>query len=323
MTNTGMEIIRGPGYPTSRLIGQCATCIAPVAVRDEGVVSVLTASCFLCGSPVQVERIWGRTDHAVCDARCMGASGPSCSCSCGGENHGGRWVRFAEMTASEREVEVLSYRAAVSARSVAARKARATRAASAELRRAARLRNAQAALLDENPDVAAWYAGRLGQRDWGQLGEFLADMFWVIRKNPEDMTPRRLAALKRSLAQIAERAAREAQIAAEQAAAGPVAAGKAITVSGVVLAVKESVSQFNGRVVTRDQMLVRTANGSRVLVTVPKAFADVNATAKGDPYGLRGRAVEFTADVAASPDDETFGLAKRPRNARFLEPATA
>lgn len=25
----------------------------------------------------------------TCDARCMNAVGPSCSCSCGGENHGG------------------------------------------------------------------------------------------------------------------------------------------------------------------------------------------------------------------------------------------
>jgi len=27
----------------------------------------------------------------VCNARCMGAYGPSCECSCAGRNHGGRW----------------------------------------------------------------------------------------------------------------------------------------------------------------------------------------------------------------------------------------
>lgn len=27
----------------------------------------------------------------ACDARCMGAVGPACSCSCGGENHGGKF----------------------------------------------------------------------------------------------------------------------------------------------------------------------------------------------------------------------------------------
>lgn len=41
-----------------------------------------------------------RTAHTVdgtynpdrtCDARCMGAVGPACSCSCGGENHGGKF----------------------------------------------------------------------------------------------------------------------------------------------------------------------------------------------------------------------------------------
>lgn len=26
-----------------------------------------------------------------CNARCMGATGPSCECACGGDNHGGRW----------------------------------------------------------------------------------------------------------------------------------------------------------------------------------------------------------------------------------------
>ena len=27
--------------------------------------------------------------EVACNARCMGASGPSCECSCGGDNHGG------------------------------------------------------------------------------------------------------------------------------------------------------------------------------------------------------------------------------------------
>ncbi|WP_289009064.1 hypothetical protein [uncultured Thermomonospora sp.] len=28
----------------------------------------------------------------ICSPRCMGATGPACDCSCGGENHGGRHV---------------------------------------------------------------------------------------------------------------------------------------------------------------------------------------------------------------------------------------
>ena len=31
----------------------------------------------------------------ACDARCMGARGPSCSCSCGGANHGAGFVAGA------------------------------------------------------------------------------------------------------------------------------------------------------------------------------------------------------------------------------------
>lgn len=32
--------------------------------------------------------------EVFCDARCMGARGPSCSCSCGGRNHGAGWGRL-------------------------------------------------------------------------------------------------------------------------------------------------------------------------------------------------------------------------------------
>ncbi len=38
-------------------------------------------------------RVDGRhNDEVRCDARCEGAKGPSCECSCGGANHGGRWA---------------------------------------------------------------------------------------------------------------------------------------------------------------------------------------------------------------------------------------
>ena len=34
-------------------------------------------------------------DDMECSAKCTGASGPVCSCSCGGENHGGSRVFVA------------------------------------------------------------------------------------------------------------------------------------------------------------------------------------------------------------------------------------
>ena len=33
-------------------------------------------------------QIIGRVTDTKCDARCMGATGPNCECSCGGKNHG-------------------------------------------------------------------------------------------------------------------------------------------------------------------------------------------------------------------------------------------
>lgn len=33
-----------------------------------------------------------QVDTIRCDARCEGAKGPNCECSCGGHNHGGKWA---------------------------------------------------------------------------------------------------------------------------------------------------------------------------------------------------------------------------------------
>ncbi|WP_280412621.1 hypothetical protein [Nocardia asiatica] len=51
----------------------------------------LSTPCPTCkSSRVTVKRIKGvYVADKTCDARCMGAVGPSCSCSCAGQNHGG------------------------------------------------------------------------------------------------------------------------------------------------------------------------------------------------------------------------------------------
>lgn len=35
------------------------------------------------------KRVVGHHSEKVCGAKCLGATGPSCDCSCGGRNHGG------------------------------------------------------------------------------------------------------------------------------------------------------------------------------------------------------------------------------------------
>ena len=45
--------------------------------------------CPECPGSLQWDEIDGRVvDDHPCDARCMGARGPTCECSCGGANHG-------------------------------------------------------------------------------------------------------------------------------------------------------------------------------------------------------------------------------------------
>lgn len=55
----------------------------------------LVTTCPACARGLMVDYgqpIYGRyVEEIVCNAKCMGAVGPSCDCSCGGQNHGGKW----------------------------------------------------------------------------------------------------------------------------------------------------------------------------------------------------------------------------------------
>jgi hypothetical protein len=51
--------------------------------------------CALCGQHHPAQRFirFAKTPSLhKCDARCMGATGPNCECSCGGKNHGRGFV---------------------------------------------------------------------------------------------------------------------------------------------------------------------------------------------------------------------------------------
>ena len=80
-----------------RYYWRCRDCLSVFAVdgeyRDMRCACGGTARCM---GRVQGVRLT-RTEHLCpCDGRCTGASGPSCDCSCGGENHGtGRVVPVA------------------------------------------------------------------------------------------------------------------------------------------------------------------------------------------------------------------------------------
>jgi len=55
-----------------------------------------SGNCWLhcpCGSVGAVKYLTVKiVEEKTCNGICMGATGPSCSCSCGGENHGGNHV---------------------------------------------------------------------------------------------------------------------------------------------------------------------------------------------------------------------------------------
>lgn len=42
-----------------------------------------------CGGTLIGKRVRGTHTEKVCGAKCLGATGPNCDCSCGGLNHGG------------------------------------------------------------------------------------------------------------------------------------------------------------------------------------------------------------------------------------------
>lgn len=71
-----------------REIGRCRSCKTVIA-RETRFWSGSKVTCE-CGQRVALKGIWGNVSvKKECNAVCMGAVGPSCDCSCGGDNHGG------------------------------------------------------------------------------------------------------------------------------------------------------------------------------------------------------------------------------------------
>lgn len=77
-------------------LGRCKNCKG--GVRVEPAARFNNSPAALCRNPdcrrvVNVKRIEGTfAEGKVCNARCMAATGPACSCRCAGENHGGRFA---------------------------------------------------------------------------------------------------------------------------------------------------------------------------------------------------------------------------------------
>lgn len=87
-----------PSKPaTVRHFFKCSDCLTPMAVDADSAVrpaNVAAEALCACGGRmtymgrVERSRVVASDHRCPCDERCTGATGPSCECSCGGENHG-------------------------------------------------------------------------------------------------------------------------------------------------------------------------------------------------------------------------------------------
>ena len=232
MSQPGTYIAAASPLPV--FLGTCTPCLRPNRVRsEEARGDVLTAACPDCGAPTQLERLYGTVTQMECASACMGASGPSCSCGCGGINHGGAFSESGEMLAGALQ----RYR-----------DAQAKRAAAATERAAARQRAERTAFTD-------WYEGAntdgdldwLTDADWYGVDDFLDELADRVRDGKE-LSPRQLACVPKNRERYARRAAERAE---RDANATEVPAGRQV-VEGVVLATKTEDSPFGyNRVVTK------------------------------------------------------------------------
>jgi hypothetical protein len=114
-----------------------------------------------------------------------------------------------------------------------------------------------------------------------------------------------------------KRAARQAQRAAEEAAAQPVpSTGERIQVRGTILSTKTQDGYMGGTTVLK--MLVKADAGYKLWGVVPSVLADEFGGVHEAGDVLRGKVVEFFAKIQRSPDDEKFGFFSRPTKARLV-----
>lgn len=287
-------------HPTSFFLGVCAPCVRPIRTTDEQARGkAVNVTCPECGRRRVAERLYAATNAAEpCDGRCMGAAGPSCSCQCGGANHGGAYslrpTTETEVTAGA----LAGYRQRVARKEQAAeRRAEATRAAAA---------SAFDRWADGHRDIVDFLTGA----EIGYTDAFLDDMARLIGLY-RPLTDNQAAAVRRIIAARQRFAERKA---AEQAAARPVPTGDAVTITGEVVHTRRESNPYGPG--SRRSMLVK-GDGWRVWSTVPGSLTSTLYKLSD----LEGHHVRFVATVTASADDASFGYAKRPRKAEMIEPA--
>jgi hypothetical protein len=290
---------------TTAAAGTCLACGFVNATTDPTTVT----SCTGCGERVVLTWVRGVTNKRVpCDDRCQYAIGSYCSCACGGRNHRAGYIHVDLVPAYIRERDAMRHADRLSR---AAAKAAATRAAHAA---------AMAALLEEHPTLEALFDDRYD----GGFG-FMADMRAALERG--DMTPRQVdaavGAIERDAARERAQAERDAERDAMITAGVKVAEGRRV-LEGEIVRVSTKTSYFGHREQITWQIMVKLADGCRVMGTLPGDIKPISYTGgdAGDEGSwawhmaqLVGKTVRFTATVSPSEQDQTFGFYSRPTKA--------
>jgi hypothetical protein len=288
---------------TNYYLGTCERCDRPYrVVRGSEEIDPRSLPLFLtidcpgaCGLTLKVERLAAVTTEEICDARCMGATGPNCSCACGGANHGAAWGTMATTYELESAIKTLRAR-----QDRLERQRRQRQEAKADRKKSV----FDAWVADGNEDIVAW-AKKVELDAYG----FLASMVELII----DQTP----LSERQAAAVRQNMERDASRKAKQATKKTAPLGKGVIVAGTIISVKGEQDRYSYYDKLVWKMTVE-CDGYRVWGTVPSIL--VRNPIKSEQFeALKGQRVRFVAELVASKGgDPSFAIFKRPKDAQII-----
>lgn len=282
---------------TTLYLGTCKTCNRPYRVDfgDKYSHATLTVytNCPGCENAIEFQRLAAVTTEEACNANCMDATGPDCSCACGGTNHGASWGNSKSVTTYELEAAIKKYRTRQEREEQKRQQRR-----QAKERRTERLFAEW--VKDGNQDIVDY----LNSLDPAYIGNFLTDMIMmIIQQKP--LTDNQANAVRQIVKQDADRKAKQATYGASKKAA-PL--GKGITVEGTIISIKGEQDRYSYYDKKSWKMTVE-CDGYRVWGTVPSILVR-------NPLVLQGQRVRFVANLEPSKSgDPSFVIAKNPRGA--------
>lgn len=290
--------------------GTCLACGFVNATTDAAVTAM---TCGGCHARVSLSWVTGRFNGRIpCDDRCQYATGPICSCSCGGTNHRVGYINVAMVPVWVRERDAQRHADKLAR---AAGKAAAARQAAAD---------GMAALLADHPVLA----GLSDERYDGDYG-FMGDMRKALESG--SMSPRQIDAACNAVLRDQAREAKRAAIAAEKAAlidAGVTVPTGRMQITGEIVSIREQDNNFSYHGGVTHKLIIKTDDGWTVMGTMPKSLAPSSYTGGDEStptsyaaqvQALKGRRVTLTATVEQGRQDPTFGFYSRPTRAALAD----